>query len=217
MLGKQGVVERPQTRHMCQKTHEAREPGGGGWKEHTHPAGRPSHPHPTQQRRRPIKHTLLVHEGHSAPPPPCKGPRRETKAAEPPLPASTHPAPPTSPPTPGRLPHSQGHTTDCQCAPSASDHHTRHRRAGDAGQRGHSDHPAVGKTRDPTHTQASTPEQGATAGQGRGEITGAPPHPACNSGNGQVAAKQATGRDRGRPGSETHQGTAPGSSRQRAD
>lgn len=47
MLGKQGVVERPQTRHMCRKTHEAREPGGGGWKEHTHPAGRPSHPHPT--------------------------------------------------------------------------------------------------------------------------------------------------------------------------
>ena len=107
MLGKQGVVERPQTRHMCRKTHEAREPGGGGWKEHTHPAGRPSHPHPTQQRRRPIKHTLLVHEGHSAPPPPCKGPRRETKAAEPPLPPPTHPAPPTSPPTPGGLPHTK--------------------------------------------------------------------------------------------------------------
>lgn len=107
MLGKQGVVERPQTRHMCRKTHEAREPGGGGWKEHTHPAGRPSHPHPTPQRRRPIEHTLLVHEGHSAPPPPCKGPRRETKAAEPPLPPPTHPAPPTSPPTPGGLPHTK--------------------------------------------------------------------------------------------------------------
>lgn len=139
------------------------------------------------------------------------------KGGRAPSPSTHTPSPPHEPTHTRRTPPHQGHTTDCQCAPSASDHHTRHRRAGDAGQRGHSDHPAVGKTRDPTHTRASTPEQGATAGQGSGEITGAPPHPACNSGNGQVAAKQATGRDRGRPGSKTHQGTAPGSSRQRAD
>ena len=129
----------------------------------------------------------------------------------------TRPPPPRARPPRGGLHHGQGHTADGRRAPSASGRHTRPRGAGDAGRRGHGDRPAVGKTGDPTRARASAPERGAAAGRGRGEITGAPPRPARDGGDGQAAAKRATDRDRGGPGSETHQGAAPGGSRRRAD
>ena len=211
MPGKQGRVERPQMQYTQQKTHKARKPGGGGWQESTHPAGRPRRPHPTQQQGRPITHTLSIHEGHSTLPPPHGGPRRGRKrAAEHPLP------PPLHPPAPGRTPprprphHRQPmHTLSIQ--PSHPPQKGRGCRPARTRQ------PACsGKTRDPTHTQASTPEWGPQQGRG-GEIMGAPPHPARNSSNRQAAAKRPTDQDRGKPGSETHQGTAPRHSRRQVD
>ena len=138
MPGKRGGVERRR------KTRESREPGGrrGGKKALNRP-GDPATPHPTPRQGRPIAHTLSIHEGRSTPPPPRGGPRRGRKtAAEPPL--RTCPPPQARPPR--GLPRS--HTTDGRCTPSASDHHSRPRRARDAVRREHGNQPTVGKTGD---------------------------------------------------------------------
>ena len=59
--------------------------------------------------------------------------------------------------------------------------------------------------------EQSPPEQGRDGGHG------APRCPARDGGGGEAAAKPATGRGGEGPGSETHQGAAPGSSRRRGD
>lgn len=177
MPGKRGGVERPQTQHTRWKTHKAREPGGGGWQESTRPAGRPSHPHPTQQQERPIAHTLSIHEGRSTLPPTHRGPIRGRKrAAEHPLPPPLHPpAPERTPPRP--RPH------------HGRPMHTLGIRPSHPPQKGGGCRPArtrqpacSGKNRDPTRAQASTPERGPQQGGG-GEIMGAPPRPARDSGD----------------------------------
>ena len=108
----------------------------------------------------------------------------------------------------------QGHTADGRRAPSASVHHTRPRGAGDAGRRGHGDRPAVGKTGDPTRARASAPERVGAAGGRSREL------PLVQHATAAADRRRRNGQRIGTaagPGSETHQGAAPGSGRRRAD
>ena len=164
MPGKQGRVERPQMQYTQQKTHKARKPGGGGWQESTHPAGRPRRPHPTQQQGRPITHALNPRgsqhtattarrakkgeeEGSRAPSPSTPAPtspREDSpKAKATPQTANAHPQHPTITPTPERqgMPASKDTATSLQWQNQGPDPHSgKHTRVGATAGQGRGNH-----------------------------------------------------------------------------
>ena len=78
----------------------------------------------------------------------------------------------------------------------------------------HGDRPAVGKTGDPTRARASAPERVGAAGGRSREL------PLVQHATAAADRRRRNGQRIGTaagPGSETHQGAAPGSGRRRAD
>ena len=226
--GKRGREARDATRaprRASRKAREAREPGargeGGGGTALSRP-GDPTAPVPrrgedARSRARSRSTRVAAHRRHRAEGRGGRGRGRRSPLSLHPRTAHTAASPPAPPPPEGgRRGDSpgQGHTADGRRAPSASVHHTRPRGAGDAGRRGHGDRPAVGKTGDPTRARASAPERVGAAGGRSREL------PLVQHATAAADRRRRNGQRIGTaagPGSETHQGAAPGSGRRRAD